>query len=67
MSGKDLSDLPAVGSLLQQGIPMDSAVAATLTVAEFVRKGMVAQQAVDEILTAYDAEKTRKEGRIEAR
>jgi hypothetical protein len=47
----------AVGSLLEQGMPMDNAVDATRTVAEFVRKGMAAQQAVDEILAAYAAKK----------
>ena len=45
----------AVGSLLQQGMPTDNAVDATRTVAEFIRKGMAAQQAVDEILAAYAA------------
>jgi hypothetical protein len=40
----------AVGSLLQQGITSENAVAVTRTMAEFIRKGMAAQQAVDEIL-----------------
>jgi hypothetical protein len=40
----------AVGSLLQQGITSDNAVSVTRTIAEFIRKGMAAQQAVDEIL-----------------
>jgi hypothetical protein len=40
----------AVGSLLQQGITTHNAVAVTRTVAEFIRKGGAAQQAVDEIL-----------------
>jgi hypothetical protein len=47
----------AVGSLLVQGMPMDHAVTATRTVAEFMRKGMAAQKAVDEILAAYAAGK----------
>jgi hypothetical protein len=47
----------AVGSLLQQGMPIDDAVAATRTVAEFIRKGMAAQRAVDEILAAARAVK----------
>jgi hypothetical protein len=59
-----ISDLPAeeayrvgaaVGSLLQRGMPMDNAVDATRTVAEFIKKGMAAQRAVDEILAAYGA------------
>jgi hypothetical protein len=48
----------AVGSLLQQGVPIDNAVAATRTVADFIRKGMAAQQAVDDILAAHAAEQT---------
>jgi hypothetical protein len=40
----------AVGSLLQQGITTENAVAVTRTMAEFIRKGVAAQQAVDEIL-----------------
>jgi hypothetical protein len=47
----------AVGSLLQQGMPMDNAVPATRTIAEFIRKGIAAQQAVDEILAAHAAGK----------
>jgi hypothetical protein len=40
----------AVGSLLHQGITMNNADAVARTIAEFIRKGMAGQQAVDEIL-----------------
>jgi hypothetical protein len=40
----------AVGSLLHQGITNENAVSVTRTLAEFIRKGMAAQQAVYEIL-----------------
>lgn len=40
----------AVGALLQQGMPTENTVTATHAIAEFIRKGMAAQQAVDEIL-----------------
>jgi hypothetical protein len=47
----------AVGSLLQRGMPIDNAAAASRTVAEFIRKGMATQQAVDQILAACAAGK----------
>ena len=45
----------AVGSLLQQGMPTNDAIIATERVAEFIKKGMAAQRAVDEILAAHAA------------
>jgi hypothetical protein len=45
----------AVGSLLPQGMPTDEAHDATITIAAFIKKGMAAQQAVDEILATYAA------------
>ena len=45
----------AVGSLLQQGMPVDDATPATVSVAAFIKKGMAAQQVVDEIIAAYAA------------
>jgi hypothetical protein len=56
----------AVGSLLQQGMPTGRAVAATVTIGEFVRRGMAAQQAVDEILAAYAAESFRHTEEVKA-
>lgn len=47
----------AVGSLLQQGMPVENAVTVTHAIAEFIRKGMAAQQAVDKILAEYEAGK----------
>jgi hypothetical protein len=42
----------AVGGLLKDGMPVERAPSSTLTVAEFVRRGQAAQQAVDTILSA---------------
>jgi hypothetical protein len=42
----------AVGGLLKDGMPVERALSSTLTVAEFVRRGQAAQQAVDTILSA---------------
>jgi hypothetical protein len=42
----------AVGSLLKDGMPIERALRSTLTVAEFVKRGQAAQQAVDAILSA---------------
>ncbi len=42
-----------VGSLLQQGMPIKNAVIATRAIAEFIRKGIAAQQAVDKIISDY--------------
>jgi hypothetical protein len=47
----------AVGSLLQRGMPVGKVASATNTVADFIRKGMAAQQAVDDILAAHAAGK----------
>jgi hypothetical protein len=45
----------AVGGLLKDGMPVERALSSTLTVAEFVRRGQAAQQAVDAILSAVKA------------
>ncbi len=42
----------AVGSLLKDCMPTGSALASTVTVAEFIRRGQSAQQAVDAIIAA---------------
>jgi hypothetical protein len=40
----------AVGGLLAQGMPKDRVLPMTAALAEFVRRGIAAQQAVDELL-----------------
>jgi hypothetical protein len=41
----------AVGDLLVQGMPSDRTLPMTAALAEFARRGIAAQQAVDKILT----------------
>jgi hypothetical protein len=47
----------AVGSLLKDGMPIERPLSSTLTVAEFVRRGQAAQQAVDAILRDEQAKR----------
>lgn len=43
----------AVGSTLNSGAPIENAVDMTVRVAEFLKKGTNAQQAVDKIIAQY--------------
>jgi hypothetical protein len=42
----------AVGSLLRDGMPTTQALSSTATIAEFIKRGHAAQQAIDAILAA---------------
>ena len=48
----------AVGSLLREGMPTGQALSSTVTVAEFVRCGQAAQQAVDAIIAEHSRRKS---------